>query len=193
MRLFIAINLPDEWKEVLAQPKESIAWLGKGVRWVEPDGMHLTLKFLGDVDRGLIDSITTSLRTITSSINSFHIRIAGTGVFPSPRRPRVFWAGVSAPDELTILQQGIENAMGALGFQQDEQPFKPHLTVARIKEPIGKKRITDAFLRFRIRSDLFQVSRISLVRSHLKSDGARYEELQAFPLTSIVNTDHQNL
>jgi 2'-5' RNA ligase len=83
--------------------------------------------------------------------------------------------------------------MGTLGFPQDEQPFKPHLTVARIKEPIGKKRITDAFLRFRIRSDLFQVSRISLMRSHLKSDGARYEELQAFPLTSIVNTDHQNL
>ncbi|MBU0690514.1 RNA 2',3'-cyclic phosphodiesterase [bacterium] len=182
MRLFIAINLPDEWKDLLALPKESIAWLGKGVRWTEPTGMHLTLKFLGDVDRDLVERINDSLRSIVDASHRFSIRIAGTGVFPNPRRPRVFWAGITAPDELTILQRKVDDAMEALGFPKEEREFRPHLTVARIKEPIGKKRITDAFLSFKMRSELFYVDHLSLMRSHLSSEGARYEELKSFTL-----------
>jgi RNA 2',3'-cyclic 3'-phosphodiesterase len=182
MRLFIAINLPDEWKETLSKPMESIAWIGKGVHWVEPKGMHLTLKFLGDVEREQVDTLTDALKPIAEVNPGFHVRIAGTGAFPSPRRPRVFWAGISAPEELLHLQHRIDEATQLLGFPAEDREFKPHLTVARIKDPLGKKRITDAFLRFKIRSEPFHVECFSLMRSHLKSDGARYEELVNFPL-----------
>jgi 2'-5' RNA ligase len=182
MRLFIAINLPEEWKETLSKPMESIAWIAKGVHWVEPKGMHLTLKFLGDVEREQMETLTNLLKPIAESSPGFHVRIAGTGAFPSPRRPRVFWAGISAPEELLRLQRRIDEATQLLGFPPEDREFKPHLTVARIKDPLGKKRITDAFLRFKIRSETFHVKCFSLMRSHLKSDGARYEELVNFPL-----------
>lgn len=180
MRLFIAINLPAEWKELLTQPQESIAWLGKGVRWAEPTGMHLTLKFLGDVERDTAEKIGASLQTVARTCHPFSMRMAGTGVFPNPRRPRVFWAGITAPNELHDLQRNVEDEMELLGFPKEERDFHPHLTVARIKDPIGKKRITDAFLSFKMRSELFQVDHMSLMRSHLSSEGARYEELQVF-------------
>jgi 2'-5' RNA ligase len=162
---------------------ESIAWIGKGVHWVEPKGMHLTLKFLGDVEREQIEQFTKLLTPIAEITHGFPLRIVGTGAFPSPRRPRVFWAGISAPDELMVLQRRIDEAAQSLGFPAEERDFKPHLTVARIKDPMGKKRITDAFLRFKVRSENFDVTCFSLMRSHLKSDGARYEELVNFPLT----------
>jgi 2'-5' RNA ligase len=186
MRLFLAINLPDEWKTLLQQPQEAIGWLGHGVRWVDPQGIHLTLKFLGDVDDEQLPVINDLLSKITANYSTIKLVISGTGVFPMVKRPRVFWAKVKAPDVLAELQSELESALTPLGFPVEDREFQPHLTLARIRDPIGKKRITGAFLKFKLSSDPFLVDRVSLIRSHLSREGAQYEEISAYPLAQSV-------
>jgi RNA 2',3'-cyclic 3'-phosphodiesterase len=182
MRLFVAINLPDSWKQTLALPEASIGWLGRGVKWVEPRGMHLTLRFLGEVAENELPALETAIRAAVSDTAPFSMRIHGTGVFPNPRRPRVYWAGVDAPSSLIEMQKRLESQMQNLGFETEEVPFRPHLTLARIKEPVGKERMTEALLNFRLESDPITVSEVLLMQSHLSADGARYEAIRHFPL-----------
>jgi RNA 2',3'-cyclic 3'-phosphodiesterase len=183
MRLFIAISLPDDWKQILAQAEASIGWLGHGVRWVEPRGMHLTLRFLGEVTEEQLPAVASAITEACHGIAPFAMRIKGTGVFPHAKKPRIYWAGLEAPAELMGLQVRIEEHMEALGFAREENPFRPHLTLARIKDPMGKQRMTDALLDYKMESTPVMVSEVLLIRSHLSSDGARYETLQRFPLT----------
>jgi RNA 2',3'-cyclic 3'-phosphodiesterase len=183
MRLFIAIGLPESWKEILAEPQKHIGWLGRGVRWVEPRGMHLTLVFLGEVEDSQLPAIENCLETACRECAPFSMRLKGTGTFPNPKRPRVYWAGIDAPRTLLDLQARIEACTVALGFEKEEREFRPHLTLARIKEPIGKDRMTDALLKFKLESEPLAVSEVLLMQSHLSSDGATYEALRRFPLT----------
>ena len=125
MRLFLAINLPDEWKKLLRQPQKSIGWLGHGVRWVDPQGIHMTLKFLGDVDEKQLPAINDLLTEVAGNYSTFELVIAGTGVFPTPRRPRVFWAKVKAPDTLAELQKEIEKSLLPIGFPAEDREFQP--------------------------------------------------------------------
>ncbi|MBU0508112.1 RNA 2',3'-cyclic phosphodiesterase [bacterium] len=182
MRLFVAIDLPDVWKNTLAEPEASIGWLGRGIRWVEPRGMHLTLKFLGEIEESRLTEIETALRGACAGIVSFTIRLKGTGVFPNPKRPHIFWAGIEAPAELLDLQSRIDTAMQRSGFDKDDHPFRPHLTLARIKDPAGKNRMTEAFLNFKLESESSVVREVLLMRSHLSREGARYEALRRFQL-----------
>ncbi|MDD5088276.1 MAG: RNA 2',3'-cyclic phosphodiesterase [bacterium] len=186
MRLFVAIDLPEQWKQILAEPEAHIGWLGRGVRWVEPRGMHLTLKFLGEVEDDRLDDLDAALRSACSEIAAFSMRLKNTGVFPNPKRPRIYWAGIEAPPILLELQHRVDDAMQQLGFDRDEHPFRPHLTLARIKEPIGKDRMTEALLNFRLESEPIPVREVLLVRSHLAREGARYEALRRFPLTDSL-------
>jgi 2'-5' RNA ligase len=182
MRLFIAIGLPDEWKQILAQPQTSIGWLGHGVKWVEPRGMHLTLRFLGEVADNDLPALEAAIAEATAGTGPLVMRIHGTGVFPNPRRPRVYWAGIEAPAALIDMQQRLEDHMQKLGFEKEEVPFRPHLTLARIKEPIGKDRMTEALLNFRLESDPITATDVLLLRSHLSKEGAHYEAIRHFPL-----------
>jgi 2'-5' RNA ligase len=175
MRLFIAIDLPEEWKRILAQPEESIGWLGRGVKWVEPRGIHLTLKFLGEVDEELVPDIRGGMAAACMGIEPFAIRLRGTGVFPNAKRPRVYWAGIEGPSALLALQARMDEELQRLGFPAEEHEFRAHLTLARIKDPIGKQRMTDALLRFSLESEPADVREVLLMRSHLSSEGARYE------------------
>lgn len=177
MRLFIAIDLPEEWRNVLSLPEQSIGWLGRGVKWVEPRGMHLTLKFLGEVDEKLLPGIHAGMMRACSEFAPFVIRLRGTGVFPNAKRPRVYWAGIEGPSALLELQARIDAEMQRLGFPAEEQKFRPHLTLARIKEPIGKQRMTDALLSYSLESEPSDVREVLLMRSHLSSEGARYESI----------------
>ncbi len=183
MRLFIAIALPDSWKLILALPESSIGWLGRGVKWVEPRGMHLTLRFLGEVADGDLPALESAITSAIGSTAQFTMRIHGTGVFPNPRRPRVYWAGIEAPSILMELQSRIEQQMQEMGFEKEDIPFYPHLTLARIKEPIGKERMTEALLNFRLESEPITVSELLLMQSHLSRDGAHYEAIRHFPFT----------
>lgn len=189
MRLFVALELPDDWKNVLSGPEKDIGWLSHGIKWVEPRGMHLTLKFLGEVDPSRLNELLKELSTVCTDHETFDVKINGTGVFPNRKRPRVFWAGVEAPETLTELQKAVEGQLTGLGFPRDEKPYHPHLTLARIKDPRGKDRITDALLNYHIESDSHTVNEVLLMRSHLSSEGARYEVMGRFQLKSSAETN----
>jgi 2'-5' RNA ligase len=185
MRLFIAIDLPEAWKQILALPEASIGWLGHGVKWVEPRGMHLTLKFLGDVEESQLAAVKAGITRACKGCTAFPMQIHGTGAFPNNRRPRVYWAGLVSPPTLMELQSRLESEMQVLGFPRDEHSFRPHLTLARIKEPIGKDRMTEALLNFRLEGDPIQVSEVLLMQSHLFPGGARYEAVGRFSLETV--------
>jgi 2'-5' RNA ligase len=182
MRLFLAIGLPDDWKLLLAQPEASIGWLGRGVKWVNPTSMHLTLRFLGEVEDHEIPMVVKRVEPICRRFAPIEMRIHGTGVFPNVKWPRVYWAGLIVPKALLDMQHEIEEAMEDLDFEPEVQAFQPHLTLARIKEPSGKDRMTSALLNFRLDSAPITVTEVLLMRSHLSSSGAHYEPVHRFSL-----------
>ncbi|MCC6476160.1 RNA 2',3'-cyclic phosphodiesterase [bacterium] len=182
MRLFIAILLPEEWIESLSEVQKKIGWLGKGIKWVEPDNLHLTLKFLGETPPSLLPQIEAALSGACKECDPFDMQISGTGTFPDSRRPKVYWAGLKAPRTLLLLQERIANNMHALGFEDDGKTFVPHLTIARIKEPIGKERMTQAVLAYKLSSAPFRADSISLMESMLKQEGPIYREVQRVKL-----------
>ncbi|MBI5059552.1 RNA 2',3'-cyclic phosphodiesterase [candidate division KSB1 bacterium] len=175
MRLFVAVDIPAAWKTDLAEIERAIGWLGRGVKWVDPQSMHLTLKFLGETDDRDLQIVRDQLTAACSDVPAFTMQMRGTGAFPAPNRPRVYWVGLKSGDALITLNQKIETAMQAIGYPPEENPFKPHLTVARIKDPIGKARQTDALLSYHVESEPVLVRDVLLMRSHLAKEGARYE------------------
>ena len=184
MRLFIAIDLPDEWKTALEQLQSSIEWLGRGVKWTNSRSMHLTLKFLGDVPDEKINDVIAALERACEGTAAFKMRMKGTGCFPTPRRPRVYWAGLNGGKSLLTLQERVEKEIEPLGFPREKRDFTPHLTIARIKEPIGKDRITRAVLDYKLESAPVQVTEVLLMQSILKPSGAEYRPQMRVELKS---------
>lgn len=136
IRSFIAIELSEEAKKGLARLRKELERdEHRFVKWVDPGGIHLTLKFLGNIHSGRVTEIAEAMKKATQGIPPFLLEISGLGAFPSLKQARVFWVGVSGDlDKLSELQQNIDSAVAALGFAKEERPFVPHLTLARIRE-----------------------------------------------------------
>jgi len=188
IRSFIAIELPEEAKEGLARLRKELERdEHKFVKWVDPGGIHLTLKFLGNIPSQRITEITEAMEESAQGISQFHLEISGLGAFPSLRQARVFWVGIGGEvDKLSRLQQDIDSALAALGFTREERPFVPHLTLARIRQgasPMERSSFGDL-----VGSTIFEdeyhveVEAISLMRSQLTPAGAIYTRLSAVGL-----------
>jgi 2'-5' RNA ligase len=136
IRSFVAIELPDEAKGGLARLRRELERdEHRFVKWVDPLGIHLTLKFLGNIPSRRVTEITEAMRKAAQGISPFHLEISGLGAFPGPKQPRVVWVGVGGEvDKLSTLQRNIDSALAALGFAREERSFVPHLTVARVRE-----------------------------------------------------------
>ncbi|UCD34456.1 MAG: RNA 2',3'-cyclic phosphodiesterase [Nitrospiraceae bacterium] len=183
MRSFIAIELPESAKSALAGLQQELKESGADVRWVKPEHIHLTLKFLGDVGSEVIDSLIQVLKGTCREGNPFSIEIRGTGVFPHARSPRVIWAGVSGGAALAALQRDIERGLSALGFDSEERPFVPHLTVGRVRSSLGKRQLIEKVDGFR--DALFaevDVRSVALMKSDLSPAGAHYTALARISL-----------
>ncbi len=183
LRTFIAIELD---KALLARLAEVQSEIKKevpagSVKWVRPGGIHLTLKFLGDTRRERLQAVEEGMRRATESIGSFQVELAGTGCFPNCRRPRVLWVGIRADDILLGLQRQIDAEMSRLGWARERRPFSPHLTLGRIRRdtpPSEVRRVGEMVSGMTIGSlGTQQVTEISLIRSILGRDGARYVRL----------------
>lgn len=188
IRCFIAIELPEEAKKGLARLKEELERdEHKFVKWVEPGGIHLTLKFLGNIPAKRVTEITEAIGKAAQGISRFHLEISGLGAFPSLRQARVFWVGISGEvDKLSRLQRDIDSALAARGFAKEERPFVPHLTLARIKQgasPADRRSFGEL-----VSATLFEdkyhveVGSVSLIRSQLTPAGAIYTRLTAVVL-----------
>jgi len=188
IRSFIAIELPDEAKEGLARLRNELQRNEHGfVKWVDPGGIHVTLKFLGNIPAGQVAEITGAIGEATQGISPFHLEISGLSAFPSVRQPRVLWVGVGGEtDKLSRLQQNVDSALAALGFAREERPFAPHLTLARVREGTsGPERRSFSEL---LGSATFEnkypveVEAVKLMRSELTRAGAIYSSLSVVRL-----------
>lgn len=184
LRLFVAVDMPEESKSALEQGVNP--WrerLGAG-RWVVRDNWHVTLKFLGRTWPRLLPVVAAAGREVASTVVPFQVRLSGLGVFPGPSRARVLWAGLDDPDgHLTGLSEGLDAAL-AKDFTPEKRAFTPHLTVARFNPPIPMREHAEALAGTPIDAPPFTVDRLVLYRSHLSPRGARYEALEGFPLGS---------
>lgn len=188
-RLFVALALPREVKAALAAFREELEPGLSSLRWVRPAGIHLTLKFLGDVPEARLDDVCDALSRCRSAGAGEPIRLeaAGVGVFPNPRAPRVLWVGFrDGPDSMYHVQRCVEEVMADLAFPRERRPFRPHLTVGRFRRPLRRderERLASCLSRDAERSfGAFSVSRLSLFRSTLLPGGARYDEVGGWPL-----------
>ena len=189
IRSFIAIELPDEARKGLAGLRRELQREEhRFVKWVDPTGIHLTLKFLGDVPSSRIGEIAASMAAVTQGIPVFHLEIARLGAFPNLRQPRILWVGIEGEvDRLVELQQSIDATLAALGFAREERPFVPHLTLARIRQEaspmqrrsFGELATSTGFTdRYHMKAEA-----VSLMRSQLTPSGAIYTRLAAARMT----------
>ena len=188
IRSFIAIQLPEEVREGLARLRNELKRdEHKFVKWVNPDGIHLTLKFLGNIPSKRVAEITEAIEEAAQGISSFHLEISGLGAFPSLRQARVFWIGIGGEvGKLSRLQQNIDSALAASGFTKEERPFVPHLTLARLRQGASpvERRSFGELVDSAVFGDKYhiEVEAVSLMRSQLTPAGAVYTRLSAIEL-----------
>ena len=189
IRCFIAIELPVDAKRGLARLKKELErGEHKFVKWVDPGGIHLTLKFLGNIPVKRVTEITEAMEKAAQGISRFHLEISDLGAFPSLKQARVFWVGMGGEvDKLSKLQQNIDSALAALGFAKEERSFVPHLTLARIRQGASptERRGFGELVGATIFEDKYhvEVGAISLMRSQLTSAGAVYTRLNTVALS----------
>jgi 2'-5' RNA ligase len=190
VRSFIAIELPDELKQGLAQLQSRLK-LDKQpwVKWVDPYSIHLTLKFLGSVAVDRISEITKAMEESAQGIPSFHLEVKDLGVFPNLRRVQVAWVGISGDvDKLGQLQQGIESNLAHIGFAPESRPFTPHLTLARLRDraPLYERQRFGQLIAGTQLEAVYaiEVGAINLMRSQLTREGAIYSRISSIGLNS---------
>ena len=180
MRAFIAIELPKEIKEALAKLQELLKKTGADVKWVEPQNIHLTLKFLGEINETQFDKIITALTETAQNFAPFDIRISSLGAFPKIIYPRVIWVGVDKGDnESGKIASWLEEK---IGIPKETRDFSSHITIGRVRSPKNKadlikdmENLKDYFGRINTE---FKVTKISLFKSSLSPKGPTYEILK---------------
>jgi 2'-5' RNA ligase len=178
VRCFIAVNLNEEIKRTLGELRKNFEDLP--LRFVKPESMHITLKFLGEVDERKLEKLMKKMDEI--KVRSFEIRVQGVGVFPSERYPRVLWAGVSG--DFRELHKEVERITRSLGFPKDDKPFKPHITIARLKNLSASERaeLIERMKNVEFQSKGMKVESVELMKSTLLRTGAIYEALKTVRL-----------
>ena len=183
LRLFIAIDIPEPIKREIGELMNMLNKHDADMKWIKPDNMHLTLKFLGSTPDTLVTEIRESLLPIVSSYEPFYITIQSTGVFPGEKHPRVLWIGIVDSDLLKALRDRIESTLSLLGFQRDDKVFSPHLTLGRVRSQRGMISLVKELSLFRDkRFGDFLVDQVKLMKSELKPKGAEYTCLYTIPL-----------
>ena len=186
MRCFIAISLPEELKAKISGIKEKLKSAGADVSWTRPEGMHLTLKFFGEIEDKRIPKIEKALDAVVDGIPTFTLSVSGMGTFPDMRRPRVIWIGLKEDGgNLLRLQKGVEEDLKKTGFPSEDRRFTPHITLGRIRS----NKNTDKLLRLIEEEKVeelgsFDVSEVHLIKSELKPAGAEYTELYSIILSN---------
>ena len=188
IRTFVAIEMPEVAKALLSGVIKRLQDANlNGVRISRPEGVHLTLKFLGDISRPQLEPIESALNAALEQHGVFRLALGEPGVFPNASRPRVLWVGVNGNTvALESLASSAENALEPLGFPRDKRGFNPHLTVARVRDgtSVGDRQRAEEVLRSGAEGSVieFDVNAVSLMRSTLHPTGAIYDCLVSFPL-----------
>jgi RNA 2',3'-cyclic 3'-phosphodiesterase len=194
MRSFIAIDLPGAIRAALAAEQgrlRAACGPGRAIRWTRPEGLHLTLKFLGEVAVERLPEVTAALESL-GAFEPFEVEVGGFGFFPSARRPRVFWVGLDAPPALAGLAARVEAAMASVGFAPEGRPFRPHLTLARFEDQESQPALETALENGAARRfGRFPVDTFFLFESKLKPGGAEHSKRARFPVLPVLGAFRQ--
>jgi 2'-5' RNA ligase len=185
IRTFIAFELPENIANAISEVQEQLKKSGLKMRWVKPENIHLTIKFLGNIPTSAIEKVDRAITQSAQRVEPLLLCVKGLGVFPNMRRPRILWAGISGKiDSLLKLHNGIEDNLEPIGFPRENRPFKGHLTLGRAKSKIDPHRLSGAMEAFRdFESEPFVADRLILFQSELKPNGAVYRMMLVRPLS----------
>ncbi len=188
-RLFIAIELPDSIRDQIIGAIDRLQQVvpRHAIRWIPPENLHLTLKFLGEVPETQINRIRINLEHAVRGHQIFAFTVSGAGCFPTPKKPRVLWLGLHEKgDALVSLRNTVEQHIAPLGFPTEKRPFSPHLTIGRVKRHIKGKTLSEIGdgVETATIGELakWQCESVNLMQSTLSSDGARYTCLSQISL-----------
>jgi 2'-5' RNA ligase len=190
IRSFIAIELPEAVKLNLSQLEAQLkSGRQVSVRWVAPDSIHLTLKFLGNIVVESTKDIVQAMAEAARGIPPFGLVVKGLGVFPNLKRVQVAWVGVQGEiDRLNQLQQRLDSNLSRLGFAPEGRPFTPHLTIARLRDnasPTERQAFGQLITSTRFQAGTFTVDAINLMKSQLTREGPIYSRISQVALSKI--------
>jgi len=188
VRLFVALEIPAAVRDNLAAQINELRDLpgplaDKRLRWVRPENLHVTLKFIGEVEAARLDGIRRALTAIGLDA-PVGLELRGLGFFPDERYPRVLWVGLNASGNLPVLARDIDRALEGQGIARDQRAFTPHLTLARFEPRAFDEKLRTAIQKNSQREfGAFEAREFHLIQSKLQPSGAAYTSLAAFPLT----------
>jgi 2'-5' RNA ligase len=187
VRCFIAIELTEELKRGLRELQAQLKAASQApVKWVEPENIHLTLKFLGNVASGRIEEIAQAMTEAVRGTSPFSLEVRELGVFPNPRRVQIVWVGLGGEvEKLTILKQRIESGLSILGFAPENRRFTPHLTLARLRDratPQEREKMGQTIAETEFAGGSFTVKSVKLMKSQLTPEGPIYTRLSVAAL-----------
>ena len=194
VRVFVSVGLSAEAREALVEAVERIRQqVPDGIQWARSDGMHLTLKFLGNIPSANVSPLLGCVGELASANRGFGLKLTGLGMFPNRRKPRVLWAGVGGDlDALSSLQQASEDAIKALGYPAEQRPFRPHITLGRPRRSVSDPqlaRIGEAVSGINPPPPVYwQVDAVDVMQSELHPSGARYTSLGSGRLQSPLRS-----
>ncbi len=182
VRCFIAVELSDEARGEVQRLIEAVSDLDlRGVRAVRPGGVHVTLRFLGDIERDAVPGAISAVRATASQARPFHLTLADVGGFPNSRSARVLWVGVSGDtDNLGKLHERTEDELSAAGFRRDRRRFNPHITLARLRERVSRqdrRRVMDTAASVDHAKVAFRIEAVTLFQSTLHPEGSIHTPL----------------
>ncbi len=183
IRCFVAVEMPESIQDLLTEIQEAFRPKIERASWTRPRNIHLTLKFLGEVENNSVNQIDVSLHRTAGQQKPFSIEIGGVGAFPNLVQPRVLWVGIKRGTiQLSTLASTIDDELVKLGFP-NENRFHPHLTLARLKNQVNLSTYSKLFKKFEtIEGALLTVDKITLVKSELRPSGAVYTPIQNYQL-----------
>ena len=188
LRLFVALDPPDSTRAALAslqdELRRSAGPHSREVKWVPAENLHLTLQFLGAVADEALPAVAAAVAAAAAASRPLDLSIQGAGAFPSPRRPRVLWAGLAgALEAAAALVRDLGARLAPLGFPPEARPWSAHLTLGRARDPRGSPRLAPALLGLAAPPPApWRSAEVTLFRSHLSPRGPRYEPLARAPL-----------
>ena len=190
VRLFVACEVPEDARETIGEIIETLKdRSGSAVRWIRPEGVHVTLKFLGEVPVRQLPAIKLAIQEAVVGHSPFELEFSNIGTFGGREGLRIMWVGIAGDVlRLEALVRAVNAALAVVGFEPERRPFRPHLTLGRVRDEIGTRHraeIEVAVGKTDVPDVSWRTAQVSLMRSRLGPGGASYEVLATFPLRVV--------
>jgi len=183
VRTFIGVEIPFEVRKELSGFQDRLKSVGGDIKWVRPESLHLTLKFLGDVDKNRIGDLAELIRKSIQGFKPFLASLSHTGAFPNSRRPNVLWVGViEGKESLQMIAHRLNQSLISMGFEEERRKYHPHLTIGRVRSMRKIRETVELLSSVPLKEKSFQVQELILMKSDLQSTGAIYTPLEHLKL-----------